>query len=113
MLEWTIAFMARCAEPVAAVAEIYRVLEFAVLRNDRLVIKSLINGRVANVALVSYHSAIRAKVLTVVAPETALCRAVSDVVLMRGPVGLHLREKVRRIEPANFRDRRIYRIALC
>ena len=95
MLERPIAFVTRRAKPISAITKVDRMLEFAILWNDRLVIKGLIKRCVANVALVSYHTAVRAKVLTVVAPETPLCRAVSDVVLVGRPVSFHLREKVR------------------
>ena len=105
MLEGAITLMTCRALPGILVAQIDRVLEDSARRCRNFSPEGLVERRMADAALVSNDLALRAKVLTVVAAETALGVVVADIVRVSSPVRLHLRKEIGLVDSLDFRDR--------
>src|SRR6188508_2684970 len=112
MLKGSVTFMARGALPSVFIAKIYGVLKHIARRNKRFAGKTLVNRGVANRAFVTDHLPITAEMLSIVTTETTLGVVVTDVVDMRLPICLHLREKVGLVYPLKLSDRAADRFGL-
>ncbi len=97
MPEGPVAFVTRRALPRIFVTELNRMLEGLGHRLKCPAAERLLDGRMTDRTIVTYHSAVIAEMLTVVTSETALCIEVADVVDMGPPVGFHLGKEVRLI----------------
>src|SRR5215203_579423 len=111
MFKRPIALVARRALECILVAEIHRVLKCSIFRRECLSRKSLVNSGVAYAAFISDDFSFLTEMLSVMAAKATLGVQVTYVVRVRGPIGLHLGEKVSLIDPLHFRDRPVHRIS--
>lgn len=80
MFEALVPFVARGTLVRVLVAQIHRVLKYAVRRLDSLASEILFQGRVADRAVVSDDLSLWAEVLAVVTPEAALSGQMPNVI---------------------------------
>ena len=90
--------------PCVAVSEVYRMLEGAVGRTDRLASKHLVYGSVADCTVVPYYLALIAEVLAIVASETTLRVQMPKVIWRRAIVGLHLWKEISLVDALDLGD---------
>ena len=99
MFEIAVPFMTLSTLHGRFVAKLYRMLEHTVLINDRLALKGLIDGHVTYRAVIPDHLSVSAKVLPIMTPKTALRIVMTYIVRVRLPIGFHLGEEIRLIDP--------------
>lgn len=80
MFKRTVAFMARGAQPISSVSQIHRVLKQPVWRHDGFSFKRLVEGRMADITLVSNNFALRTEMLPVMTSETTLPVEMPDII---------------------------------
>ena len=99
MFKVAVSFMALSTLHRRFIAELYRMLKHAVLINDRLTLKGLIDGHVTYSAIIPDNLSISAKVLSIMTSKTALRIVMTDIVRVRLPIGFHLGEEIGLIDP--------------
>ena len=94
VLERAVAFVADRTLVSVLVADVHRMLEIAAGGLEVLARESLVDGRVADAAVVADDLPVPAEVLPVMAAEASLADQVTDVITMALPIGVHLGEEV-------------------
>ena len=104
MLKWLVCLVARFAFAVSEASKIDGMLKRAGSRIVFRRARGIVDYRMADVAIIPDHFARVANMLTIMTAETSRRIKMADVIRMRLPICLHLREKVRLENALNFFD---------